>query len=276
MYFKGDFHNHSIESDGNLSPIDVVKRAKSKHIDIMSLTDHDTTDGVLDAIKEGISLNVKVIPGMELSTSFNNESIHILAYFKDDCYLKEEFQTYLKNLTNYRVERAKKIVDLLKIHFNIVLDYKNVLKIAEGVVARPHIAKAIIDAGYPYSIDYIFQNIINEDSPAYIPNKKLTTKDGISLLKEFNAVVVLAHPVLIKKSPVEELLKLDFDGIEAIYPLNTKEKTNEYLKLAKKYNKIITAGSDFHNLNIGDNKHSDIGTSTLDSKNIEIFLNKLL
>ncbi len=276
MYFKGDFHNHSIESDGNLSPIDVVKRAKSKHIDIMSLTDHDTTDGVLDAIKEGISLNVKVIPGMELSTSFNNESIHILAYFKDDCYLKEEFQTYLKNLTNYRVERAKKIVDLLKIHFNIVLDYKNVLKIAEGVVARPHIAKAIMDAGYPYSIDYIFQNIINEDSPAYIPNKKLTTKDGISLLKEFNAVVVLAHPVLIKKSPVEELLKLDFDGIEAIYPLNTKEKTNEYLKLAKKYNKIITAGSDFHNLNIGDNKHSDIGTSTLDSKNIEIFLNKLL
>lgn len=276
MYYKGDFHNHSTESDGTLSPKQLLHLAKSKNIDIMSLTDHDTTKAIAEALQEGESLGIKVIPGMELSTTYNNETVHVLAYFKDNSYKSENFQATLKNITDYRINRAKLIVDKLHKHFNIDLDYIKVLSNAEGVVARPHIAKAIIDAGYPYTISYIFENIINESSPAYVPNKKLSTEDGIKLLKSVNSIVILAHPVLVKKSPIAELLQLNFDGIEAIYPMNSLDQTNNYINLAKKYNKIITAGSDFHNNNVGDNKHSDIGTCTLDSKNIEILLEKLL
>ncbi|AJA48685.1 protein TrpH [Clostridium pasteurianum DSM 525 = ATCC 6013] len=274
MYFKGDFHSHSTESDGKLSPEELVTLAKTKDIDIMAITDHDTTKGINKAVLAGNKLNLKVIPGMELSTRYNDESIHVLAYFKDDSFNNSDFQDFLKNLTDYRVKRAEIITSNLKKFFDIDIDYKKVLQSANGVVARPHIAKAIINAGYNYTIDYIFKNIINEGSPAYVPNKKLPLEEGIQLLRSVNSIVVLAHPVLAKKTPVKELLKFDFDGIEAIYPLNTSEDTERLLKLAKDYNKLITAGSDFHSGEKADTKHGTLGSVYLDSYNIEKFLKK--
>lgn len=274
MYFKGDFHSHSTESDGKLSPKDLIALAKSKDIDILAITDHDTTKGIEKAISAGDEIGLKVIPGMELSTRYNNESIHVLAYFKDNSYKNKSFQDFLKNITDYRVKRAEMITNNLKKYFNIDIDYKKVLESANGVVARPHIAKAIINAGYDYTMDYIFKNIINEDSPAYIPNKKLPLEEGIELLRSVNAVIVLAHPVLVKKTPVEDLMKYDFDGLEAIYPLNEPKDTERFLKIAKDYNKLVTAGSDFHSGEEADTKHGTLGSVFLDSNNIDNFLKK--
>ncbi|MFT8315821.1 MAG: PHP domain-containing protein [Clostridium sp.] len=272
MYFKGDFHSHSTESDGRLSPKELIALAKSKDIDIMAITDHDTTRGIEKALGAGDEIGLKVIPGMELSTRYNDESIHVLAYFKDNSYKNKSFQDFLKNITDYRVKRAEMITNNLKKYFNIDIDYKKVLESANGVVARPHIAKAIINAGYDYTIDYIFKNIINEDSPAYIPNKKLPLEEGIELLRSVNAVIVLAHPVLVKKTPVEDLMKYDFDGLEAIYPLNEQKDTERFLKIAKDYNKLVTAGSDFHSGEEADTKHGTLGSVYLDSDNIDKFL----
>lgn len=274
MYFKGDFHSHSTESDGKLSPEELVALAKSKDIDIMAITDHDTTKGIGKALNAGTELGLKVIPGMELSTRYNDESIHVLAYFKDDSFNNSDFQNFLKNITDYRIKRAEMITYNLKKYFNIDIDYKKVLESANGVVARPHIAKAIMNAGYDYTMDYIFNNIINEGSPAYVPNKKLPLEEGLDLLRSVNSLVVLAHPVLVKKTPVEELIKFDFDGIEAIYPLNRPEDTKRLLTLAKDYNKLVTAGSDFHSGEKTDTKHGTFGSVYLDSNNIDKFLKK--
>lgn len=276
MYFKGDFHTHSNQSDGSFSPRELVHLAKSENIDIMALTDHDTTSGIPEAMLEGKKFNIRVIPGMELSTQYNGESIHVLGYFKDDCYKNETFQNYLKEITDFRVIRAKLIVELLEKHFNIVIDYKKVLENANGVVARPHIARAIIHAGYNYSLDYIFNNIINEDSPAYIPNKKLDLYHGIKLLKSVNAMVILAHPILLKNNSVIELLKFDFDGLEGIYPSNSIDDTTNFIKIATDYNKIVTAGSDFHTGKTDDTKHGKLGSVFLDDNRINIFLKKLM
>lgn len=275
MYFKGDFHTHSTESDGKFSPSALVELAKTKNIDIMALTDHDTTNGIIAAILSGKKENIKIIPGIELSTRYNNESIHVLGYFKDDSYKSDKFQNVLTEITTFRVKRAKLIVEKLKEHFNIIIDYKEVFKNAGGVVARPHIAKAIIDAGYNYSLDYIFNNIINEDSPAYVPNRKLELNAGIKLLKSVNALVILAHPVLVKKTPIKELMKFDFDGIEAIYPLNKKEDTERFLKLADEFNKLVTAGSDFHSGTIDDTKHGKLASVYLEEEPLNKFLKAL-
>lgn len=275
MYYKGDFHLHTNESDGTLSPKELVALAKKNQIDIMAITDHDSTNGVAEALESAKSVAITIIPAIELSTRHNNESIHILGYFRDDSYANSSLQDALKEITDYRIKRAIKIVENLKIYFDIELDYKKVLQNAEGVVARPHIAKAIIDAGYPYSIDYIFKHIISTDSPAYLPNKQLTIEDGIALLKSANALVVLAHPILIKKSSIEDLMKFDFDGIEAIYPLNSAADTENLIKIGEKHNKIITAGSDFHTNAILDTKHGKIGETFLDRSKIEIFLSHL-
>jgi len=275
MYNRGDFHLHTNASDGKLSPKELIHEASLNGLDIIAITDHDTTINIEQGIKDGISENIRVIPGIELSTTHNNESIHILGYFKDDKYKDVDFQNFLKDIDDFRIFRAKKIIENLDIFFNIKLDYQNVLDVAQGVIARPHIAKAIINAGYKYDWKYIFDNFLSNDSPAYVHIKRISTADGINILKKVNALVVLAHPVLIKKSSIDEMLSFDFDGIEAVYPINTK-KQKTLLKLkAKEYSKFITAGSDFHGISTSDTGHGLVGSVFLSHEELNIFVNAL-
>lgn len=276
MYKKGDFHLHTTASDGKLSPKELVNLAKKEEVDIISVTDHDTIGGVAEAIIEGEKIGIKVIPGIELSTLYENKNIHILGYFKSTEQISGAFKSYLKEMNEYRIYRGEKIVENLYKIFNISLDYKIILENAHGIVARPHIAKAIVDAGYNYSWDYIFENLIGENSPAYVPNKKLSTEDGLKLLQSVGALTVLAHPVFIKNIEIDKLLKLPFDGIEAIYSINSRQCTRKFKGYAKKYNKIVSAGSDFHGIAKDDSKHAaKIGEVFLDKIDIQIFLDRL-
>lgn len=276
MYKKGDFHLHTTASDGKLSPRELVRLAKEENVDIMAVTDHDTIAGIDEAVDEGKRKGIKVIPGIELSTLFENRSIHVLGYFKDINNIDIRFKNFLKEMNEYRAYRAKKIVDNLYKFFDIKLNYQQILESSHGIIARPHIAKAIVDAGYDYSWDYIFENFIGENSPAYVPNKKLTTEDGIKLLQSMKALVILAHPVFIKNIDLQNLISLPFHGIEAIYPMNTAEDTKRFMEYGKKYDKIITAGSDFHGISKDDSKHaSTVGEVYLDQEGINIFLDKL-
>ncbi|MEG2353492.1 MAG: PHP domain-containing protein [Clostridium sp.] len=272
MKNKGDFHMHSTVSDGNNTPHELLIIAKNKHVNFLSLTDHDNTDGIKEILKYAHSLGIKVIPAIELSTVYNNENIHVLGYFRDNSYERREFQETLSSIRKEREIRAEKIIENLKHYFNIHISYKELYENSQGTIARPHIAKAIINKGYSYSYEYLFNNIINNNSPAYVPYKRIPTKDGITLLKKFNAVTVLAHPVLIKKTPVEDILNLGFDGIEAIYPLNTYEDELRFKSLAKKLNLFITAGSDFHGFFKDDTKHGDLGHVSLSNDDLDRFI----
>lgn len=275
MYNKGDFHIHSTASDGTLTPKQIINLAKNNNIDIIALTDHDNTGGLDEALKEGEKLGIKVIPGVELSTTHNNESIHILGLFKDNSYKNDNFQNYLNDIVTNRIGRAKKIVANLEKFFDIKIDYNRVLQLADGAVARPHIARAIIEAGYDITYDRIFDTILAKSSPAYVENKKISVDEGISILKKYNAITILAHPVLIKKSPVEELLKFNFDGIEAKYFLNSPEDTARFISLAKENNMIYTAGSDFHTDENYDGRHGSIGDVHLTSDEIQVLIYNL-
>lgn len=275
MSFKVELHCHSTASDGKLSPSELIALAYKNKVNILALTDHDTTEGVEEAIHRGELLEIKVIPGIELSTIYNDESIHLLGYFKDESYKDIKFQNYLQELKEYRVYRAKKIIDNLKIFFHINLSYDEVFKKANGVIARPHIAKAIIDAGYPYTWEYIFDNIISKDSPAYVHNKNILLKDGIELLKSVNAVVILAHPILIKNTPFKEIAAFDFHGIEAVYYQNTPKDTEYFINYAREHNLLIAGGSDFHGNGKGDLKHGHLGEISPSIEDINVFLAKL-
>lgn len=276
MYTKGDFHLHTKASDGKLSPKELVNLAKKEGVDIIAVTDHDTLGGIDEAIIEGKNIGIKVIPGIELSTLYENKNVHVLGYFKSIEQINSSFKDYLEEMNKYRAYRGKKIVENLHSMFDINLDYKIILEDAHGIVARPHIARAIVNAGYNYTWDYIFENLISENSPAYVPNKKLSTEDGIKLLKSIGALTVLAHPIFIKDIDINQLLQLPFDGIEAIYSSNGLEDTERFKTYAKEYNKIISAGSDFHGITKNDSKHAaTVGEVFLAEKEIKIFLDKL-
>ncbi|MGV8979841.1 PHP domain-containing protein [Clostridium sp.] len=275
MYNKGDFHLHTNASDGKLSPKELIYTASTRGLDIIAITDHDTTLNVEEGIREGERENIRVVPGIELSTIHNKESIHVLGYFKDDKYKNGDFQNFLKDMEIYRKTRAEKIVENLDTFFDIKLDYEKILEDAKGVIARPHIAKAIMNAGYRYDWKYIFDNLLSNDSPAYVQTKKISTADGIDMLKKVNALVVLAHPVLIKNSSIDEMLRFDFDGIEAVYPINTKKQKSFLKAKAKEYNKFVTAGSDFHGITTSDTSHGVIGSVFLSHNELAIFVKAL-
>lgn len=272
---KSDFHVHTNSSDGILSPREVVKRAHLNGVSYLAITDHDTILGIDEALDEAKKYDIKIIPGIELSTNFKGESIHVLGFFKDDSYRSKEFIVLLDSIKNRRVQRAQEMVNKLKTHCNINISFDNVLKHGKEIIARPHIAKEIIASGYNYSFDYIFDNFIGKDKPAYVPTNKLSTAEGVEILHRFDALAILAHPVLIKNSKVSEFLAFNIDGIEAVYFQNTKADEDSLINFADEHNLLITGGSDCHGDFVNDKRHGDIGAMPLPISYLEKLLKAL-
>jgi predicted metal-dependent phosphoesterase TrpH len=270
---RADLHMHSTYSDGRLTPLEVIKRAKRNGIDIISITDHDIISGADEIKGYANQEGIRYIPGIELSTIYKEKSVHLLGYFTDESYYSKEIIGYSTRIKLRREERAIKIILKLKKYFDIEISYNEVFKLARGIIARPHIAK-VINSKYPeYSLDYIFKNFIGDQNKAYVPSSLLSVQQGIDMLKRNNCVVVLAHPVLLKEHIKDFVLSHQFDGIEAIYIKNTEEDEKEYREYALKNGIIITAGSDYHGIE-NDSSHGDIGDKYLEGKDLEEFLLK--
>ncbi len=272
MNIIAEFHCHTTASDGRFSPSQVVEIAKNKNVELLSITDHDTTEGINEALNKANEISLNFIPGIELSCNHNGESIHILGYFRGNDFNDESLIKFLNNLKKNRETRASSIVKNLDKYFNIKINVDDVLKISNGVIARPHIAQAIVNAGYPFDFHHIFEKFIGDDSPAYVPNKHISIPEGIGLLKKYNCIVILAHPKLIKKTPIKNILNYDFHGIEALYYQNFKRETDEFISLAKSRDMIITCGSDFHGISKDDTKHGNIGDMFLSEEDFKKFM----
>ncbi len=272
---KGDFHIHTSYSDGQHTTKEIFNFIESSKLDYFSITDHDNVDAILEISKILRGSNIKFIHGVELSTFYNGESIHILGYFKDEKYRCEDFLNKLHEVRNFRENRAKEIISKLKHYFNIKIDFKKVEEISKGIIARPHIAQCIVDEGYPYTYESVFKTVLHKSSPAYVATRAISTEEGIKFLKKYNAATFLAHPKIYKRSSTSELLDLGFDGIEAIYPLNKKEDTKHYINISKERNILISAGTDFHSKD-RDNMHpAHIGEVYLSGEDLDKFLHKI-
>ncbi|SFD37417.1 PHP domain-containing protein [Clostridium uliginosum] len=272
---KVDLHIHTSCSDGLLSPTEIVERASINKVSYLAITDHDTLSGLDEAIKAGNKLGIKVIPGIELSTQHNNESVHLLGFFRNDNFKNLDLINTLKKIKDQRLTRAKTIIKKLKDEFNIIINFDDVIANGKDTIARPHIAREIIKAGYPYDFEYIFSNFIGKNCKAFAPTLKISTQEGISLLKSYNALVFLAHPKLIHNSSINEFLKMNLDGIECIYCQNTPIENNFFINIAQENNLLISCGSDFHGNIENDKRHGDIGSMVLPDEYLHKLLNAL-
>jgi len=266
-----DLHCHTTCSDGRLSAMELFQLAQKEQMELMSLTDHDTVKGHEELIPLMKKAGITYIPGIELTTGRNKESIHLLGYFNNEGYKKEAFLNALEHLFTSRNTRLKKMTELLKLHFGLDIDYEELRRKSKGTLTRANLAGAIGEVLPLVKHDDIFAKYLDRDSPAYVPNLKLSVEEGIRLLKENGAIVVLAHPIIYKKNPLEELLEYDFDGLECYYSQNDEKMTNTSLRLAKEKNLLITAGSDFHGIP-GDTKHGFLGSIAYDEENLAPFL----
>lgn len=270
---KADLHMHTTHSDGRLSREALFKRAKAKGMDVIAITDHDVTAEVEDNKRLSKKYGVRYIPGIELSTLYKGKSVHILGYYTDEAYNHPEMKEYYAMIKEGRENRARKFIENLKHYHDIEITYEQLIRISGGIIARPHIARAIMENYPSYTHDRIFDELIGDDAKAYVPSTELSTKEGLDLLKRHNIVAVLAHPVLLKPNIHDEVLAYDFDGIEAIYCLNTPKDTEHYMDIARKRDLLITAGGDYHGIE-NDSSHCDIGEVTLEGDALDAFLKR--
>ena len=245
-----DLHTHSIASDGSMSPSELVRHAKGNGLAAIALTDHDTVDGVEEALEEGTKIGIEVIPGIELSVDYQPE-MHMLGYFLN---LNEytNIRQQLGLIRQGRDDRNRKIINRLN-ELGINITYDEVKNVALGdVTGRPHIARVLLSKGYVKSIDEAFDKYLSKQGLAYFKRFELTPVDGIKAIRSAGGLPVIAHPVFLRKSYDEmdkllkELKEYGLAGIEAIYCENSKEDTGKFLRLAIKHELLVTGGSDFH------------------------------
>lgn len=241
-----DLHIHTTASDGLLTPEQVIWWAKNKQLKAISITDHDTIDGVAKAVLiNGPWSEFEIVPGIELSSNHNGEEVHVLGYYID--YADESFMNKLKEIQESRYNRALKMISKLK-EMDIHISVKQVLNISKGAsIGRPHIARALIENGYTKDVKDAYAKYLNKDCPAYVKRYKLTTKQAIQMINSVKGIPVLAHPGLLKdKAIINDLLNQGFDGIEVYHTKHDGETTMELLKIALDEKLLVTGGSDCH------------------------------
>jgi len=244
-----DLHTHTTASDGSMRPAELVKYAKSRGLAAVAVTDHDTVEGLDEALAAGIEAGIEVIPGVEIGVDFDSE-MHILGYFPCKTYAK--IADTLSTLRKNREERNPKIVRKLnEMGFSLTMD--EVRKEAQGkIVGRPHIAKVLVKKGFVKSIEEAFEKYLANGRPAYFKKDRLSPRQGIQEILKAGGIPVLAHPKHLRldmehlDTLLEELKMKGLKGIEAYYVDNTAAETGVFLRLALKHDLIVTGGSDFH------------------------------
>ncbi|MEO0113758.1 MAG: PHP domain-containing protein [candidate division WOR-3 bacterium] len=240
-----DLHIHTIFSDGLYSPEEVVRKAKELGFSAIGIADHDAVTGIGKAIKEGEKLGIEVIPACEFSCLMEDKDVHILGYLLD--YQNPSLESFLKKVQDKRIERAEKIIGNLSKQ-GIKIKLERVLEIAKnGSVGRPHIAQALLEEGYVSTIEEAFMKFIGYHSPAYVPKMEISPEEALKIIRDFKGIPVLAHPVSYDfEKIIFPLIKLGILGIEVYHPDHTEYHINYFSEIAKKYNLLITGGSDCH------------------------------
>lgn len=282
-----DLHVHSTRSDGTYTPTQLVDYAMKKGLAAFALTDHDTVDGLEEAVSYAEKLRRKpsapgtatgeqlvpkcesqqplpvpeVIPGIEFSTEYQGQDVHILGYYID--YHQEAFLKKLQEFVDSRTLRNQKMCRLLQ-EAGIAVTYEALLsEFPDSVITRAHYAKYLLRHGYIQSMKEAFDRYVGDHCPCFVPREKVTPVQAVQLILEAGGIPVLAHPILYHMSDARlealtgELKAAGLTGIEAIYSTYRPCDERQIRRLAEKFDLLITGGSDFH----GDNKPGlDLGT----------------
>ncbi|MCL5055702.1 MAG: PHP domain-containing protein [Firmicutes bacterium] len=242
-----DFHLHTNFSDGILSPEKLVEKVHQNGVDFFSITDHDCLEGIPSAQKTAESFGMTLIPGVEINTDWKDGEVHILGYgFNPE---SPPFQKKLEEQRFYRLQRLKAMIEKLQ-SIGLDLEESRVLEIAgNGAVGRPHLALALKEKNYVASVEEAFEKYLGYGRPGWVPRSKFTPQEAINLISGAGGIPVLAHPGRTKNVEIESLILSGLKGIECFYPKHTPDLTRKLLEIARKYDLVVTAGSDYHGIN---------------------------
>lgn len=251
---KTDLHIHTYYSDGVFSPEKIVDTAIDVGLEAIALTDHDNILSY-DVAKKYIEENdkkIEVIQGIEVNTLYKNNEVHILGYFMD--VNNSDFQEMIKMQQQARIKQTKEIISLLAKKEGIKIKFDDIKRQVApgGSIGRPHIAKAITNAGGTASVIDAYAKYIHEDSPVYVQRKTVSPHDAVEIIYDAGGIPVIAHPhdLDIARELIKELMQYGLRGIEAYHRKHSPACVEYFSSMAEEFGLIVTGGSDFHCPNI--------------------------
>ena len=245
-----DLHVHSTKSDGSLSPSQLVDLAGEKGLDAFALTDHDTIDGLDEAIEYNSGNSLEIIPGIEFSTEYMGKDIHILGLFID--YKMPSFRRQIQAFVDSRILRNEKMCRNLQ-EAGIDISFDKLKEAFPGsVITRGHYARYLLEHGYIKSLPEAFERYVGDRCRYFVPREKVTPEQAVHLILDAKGLPILAHPTLYHmgkdalQTLVTRLKKAGLVGIEAVYSTYSPREEREMKRLAEKNELLISGGSDFH------------------------------
>lgn len=251
---KADFHIHTHYSDGVFSPEKIVDLAVEAGLEAIALTDHDNVLSyqVAKNYIDKNNINIQIIKGLEVNTLYKDYEVHILGYFPDDT--DSDFVNMLKAQQHARFKQAKEIIRLLDKKEGIKISLNDIkAMVAEGgSIGRPHIAKAITNAGGTCGVIEAYNKYIHKDSPVYVERKTVSPFEAVEVIYEAGGVPVIAHPydIDIAEKLIKDLMNCGLRGIEAYHRKHSPAIVEYFSSMAEELGLIVTGGSDFHAPNI--------------------------
>ena len=241
-----DLHLHTTASDGAFSPAQIVQMALEAGLRAVAITDHDTMDGVEEAVAAAAGTGLTVIPGVEISSDLPQGEAHILGYYLGA--QNPDLVQLLATLRKARWDRAQRMVEKLGV-LGMPVSWDRVAAIANGgAVGRPHVARALMEAGHVSSVQDAFAFYIGREGPAYVDRYKLMPVEVTQAVVRWGGLPVLAHPSFVTDltALLPRLVSAGLVGLEAYYTGYPPEVTASLLRLARANGLVGTGGSDFH------------------------------
>jgi predicted metal-dependent phosphoesterase TrpH len=250
-----DLHTHSTFSDGTQTPTENVRMALDRGLSGIAVTDHDTTEGLAEAVSAADGTGLAIVPGIEFSAEYEGASLHVLAYWvdPDDGPLRQE----LKRLTDTRFRRGELMVEKLQ-ELGYDISFERVRAIAgDDLIARPHLAQAMVEAGIVAEEKEAFDRFISDGGIAYVPKHALHPLDALRLIRGAGGVCVLAHPGMWKGEGsvpdvlIESMAEGGMAGLEVDHPDHDEAQRAHYGELASRLGLVPTGSSDCHGARYG-------------------------
>ncbi|NQW19844.1 MAG: PHP domain-containing protein [Chloroflexi bacterium] len=254
-----DLHLHTTASDGTLTPRQLIDQVAKTSLRTVAVTDHDSTDGVTEAFATATNYaQLTVISGIELGTETEDSELHLLGYFID--INNQRLQTTLKQFRLERVEAARAMVDKLA-EIKRPISWQRVVEMASGSVGRPHIARAMVEAGHVETIAEAFDRFIGENGVARVHRPKLNPVEALEMIHDAGGIGAIAHPRTVNKlgNLVKQLVDTGLVAIEVYAEKYASQRRDSYLDIATRYDLVPCGGTDYHAL--GAQNETEPGTN---------------
>ncbi len=250
MQTSYDLHTHSTASDGTLAPAALVRAAVESGVTVLALTDHDTLEGLVEAGEEARALGISLIPGVEISVSWNNRTIHMLGLSVD--LEATDLQLGLAGLREFRDSRAVKIGERLE-KYGISGAYEGALALSNGrLVSRTHFARYLVQQGHVADVRKVFKKFLVPGKPGHVKGEWADLQSAIGWVKQAGGIAVIAHPARygMTRTVLRRLLA-DFkeaggEGLEVVSGSHSYDEALTMGRYANEFKLMASSGSDFH------------------------------